>query len=376
VAVHAIGERHIRGLLSTPAPPGALLDSGLQLLSYWLHATQADRVVSYPVSLGSISYFAPPPAVGDPVECVGRLETVTEREAEGGIQFVCRGQVWAQVAGCVSRRFGGHARLRAAEMAPEQHPFAARQPEGWVAIFAHWADPASQNAFAHITLGAHGYQEYERQPVAGRRGWLLRRVAVKDAVRFLLWDRGDKDVFPIEIKVSDGADGRPRIEGWPGRAIPPLDVSVAQVGDVAVAVAQPTRSGRAPDCPRAGIGIAEISDHRAGPPEAVFSVRELDLLENVAAGSGRDVWLSRFQAAKEAALRAGWPTGVSQVRPEVTGATSVAIDVMIGGHIHRITHREISNPEGLPAQRYTVAWTTTPASNPVTRASTPEEGIT
>jgi hypothetical protein len=44
-------------------------------------------------------------------------------------------------------------------------------------------------------------------PAPGQRRWLLGRIAVKDAVRRLLWERGAGPVFPAELTVAESAAG-------------------------------------------------------------------------------------------------------------------------------------------------------------------------
>ena len=79
-------------------------------------------------------------------------------------------------------------------------------------------------------------RRYERFNPLQQRRWLLACIAVKDAVRQWLWDRGAGPVFPAEIAVdglpgeADGrrqrADGEPRAAGPRARSSAPR-VSVA-----------------------------------------------------------------------------------------------------------------------------------------------------
>jgi hypothetical protein len=358
-AVHAVGKHHIRGLLRTPAPPGALLDSGLQLIGNWTHVTLQTRKVMFPTGFGSIRFFGPAPAEGDMIECVSRIPTVDERQMIGEIQYSAGGRVWAQIGDCVTRRFDSHPRSRAAETEPGHHAFAVPQPEGWVASFDYWPDPASQNSIVSLVLGSDGYAEYDAQPVVGRKGWLLSRLAVKDAVRHLLWDaRPDREVFPIEISVSDAADGRPLVKGWAGLTLPPCEISSAQARHLAVAIARPAAPGAVPAAAGLGIGVREVGGPPKLTPPVALSDQELAVLEAAAAaepGSGRDLWLARFGAARDAAARA---QGAGPPGPlSVTAATSALITVTGSGQAYRLKHREIRNPGELPARRHVVAWT-------------------
>jgi hypothetical protein len=79
-------------------------------------------------------------------------------------------------------------------------------------------------------------------PDARRLAWLLRRVAAKDAVRFLLRRRHGLELCPADVELEPGPDGRPVAGGeWSGRVSPPAlsitdedGVPVAVAGDAAV----------------------------------------------------------------------------------------------------------------------------------------------
>ena len=360
VAVHAIGEGHFRGTLRTPAPPGALLDSGLQLLGNWVNVTQVTRKVSFPTGFGSIRFFGPAPAPGDVVECVGRIASIDDRQVTADFQFVADGRVWAHVTGSGNRRFDSHPQSRQAELDPGRQAFAIRQPEGWVAVFDYWPYPESQNSIAALTIGVGehgGYGEYDRLPIARRKGWLVERLAVKDAVRFLLWDQdASRAIFPIEIRVADDDGGRVRVAEWPGRPVPACAVSSAHARGVGVAMA---RAAGSPEAPAAGlgIGVAQIPDRPDVTP-AEPSGRELAVLEAaVGAGDDRGLWLARFQAARQAAAQA---EGAAPGAMTVTEATPAVLTVAGSGRTRQVSHRELSTPDGVPARRYVVAWTPGP----------------
>ena len=362
-AIHAVGERHIRALLRTPAPPGALLDGGLQMTGNWMQVTLGTHNVAYPVGFHSIRFFGPAPAVSDPVECVGRLSSIDDSQITGSIQFAAEGRVWAQIDGCVSRRFYSHPQSRAVELAPGRNAIALRQPEGWVVVFDYWPDPASRNSVAVLMLGAREYLDYDQQPIARRRHWLLERIAVKDAVRFLMWDEeGDREIFPIEIRVHAGANGRARVAAWPDRAVPGCEAAFAHAGTAAVAIATAVMPGAPPGPPGLGIGMAEITNDPEGMPRDAFSAPELAVLRAVSTadpGFGHSHWLPRFRAAKQAAAHAQRtePPGAAPGLVTVTDATSSAITVTASGHTHQVSHREIRTPDGMPERRYIVAWT-------------------
>jgi len=358
-AVHAIAERGVRGQLRAPAPPGALLDSALQLMGNWGNVILPTRNVLFPMGFGLIELFGPPPAEGAMIECGGRVSTIDKSRVVGDLQLSSGGRVWAVISDGESRRFGSHPRARAVDLAPARNAIALRQPEGWVVTFDYWPDPATQNLFARATLGTTGYADYEREQIATRKGWFLGRLSIKDAVRYLMWDDdGDQEIFPVEIAVSEARDGRPRVHGWASLAVPAYQISSAQASHVGVAIARPVA---APEAPGPGIGVAEIAGSARGRPHVPLSDRELAALEAASfadPGSPRALWSARFAAATEAAAKA---LGIGRAEAPrlvtVTEATPSVITVAACGRTHRVSHREIRTPEELPARHYVVAWT-------------------
>jgi Polyketide synthase dehydratase len=370
-AVHAVGERHVRGLLRTPAVPGGLLDSSLVLVGNWLRVTQASRQISFPMKFGSIRLYGPHPSEGDMMECVSRITALEDRDLIFDIQLrrADTGEVWAVLENILHRRFDTPARSRLAEVFPGRNAASELQPGGWVALFDYWSDPASLLTIAQSILGTRGWPDFDQQPIAGRKRWLMSVLAVKDAARHHLWNGGADEVYPIEVRVSDVTGGRARVAEWPERHIPAFEASVAVAGQVAVAMARPAGPGSAPGGAGLGIAVAEIADQPDdAPPSGEQGV--LDAACRAEPACGRELWLTRFRAAREAAAKAQGtgPDGATG-GPTVTGVAPGAITVAVSGRTRQVSYREIANPEGLPARRYVVAWT--PAPENTRLANTP-----
>ncbi|MCZ1006075.1 hypothetical protein O1L68_04025 [Streptomyces lydicus] len=98
-------------------------------------------------------------------------------------------------------------------------------------------------------LGAAERAHYERCAPRARTGWLLGRIAAKDAVRELLWESGAGPVFPAEVSVGTDPHGRTRPEGPLAAG---LHLSLAHKDHVAVALAH--QAGPV------GIGIEPVTD--------------------------------------------------------------------------------------------------------------------
>ncbi|MFD5391044.1 type I polyketide synthase [Streptomyces sp. NPDC127074] len=350
-ALTAIGDAHIRGTLTTPPAPGALLDNVGQLLGYWIMATRTERTVVFPVGMRLMRFFGPHPSPGTPVECLIRITSLTDTALEADAQLLIGGEVWAELSGWQDRRFDNHPDTRPVERFPQRNTLSRPQPGGWVLLHERWPDLASRDLIMRNHLGSDERIGYEHQPPRGRRQWLLGRIAAKDAVRRWLWDHGEGPVFPAEIGIRDDAEGRPYAIGVHGRTLPELALALAHRAEAGVALVVP----RAHGAPGPGIAIEEVADRDDHALATAFG-----------------------RAAKQAVASAEG-TGprdrphdltIAEVRPEAdhsdpapTARLIVEVAATAPGQrprryqVHCIT---IANPPGLPDRDYAVAWTTGP----------------
>ncbi|MFI0735446.1 beta-ketoacyl synthase N-terminal-like domain-containing protein [Streptomyces sp. NPDC021225] len=345
--ITAIGASRVRGTITTPAAPGALLDNVGQLLGYWLMATRTERTVVFPVGMRHIRLFGPHPRPGTPVECVIRIVSLTDTTLEADVQLLVDGQVWARIDGWQDRRFDNHPSTRPVERFPELNALSQARPGGWVLLHERWPDLASRDLIMRNHLGGAERLEYERQAPRSRRQWLLGRIAAKDAVRQWLWARGEGPVFPAEIQVHEDAHGRPYVVGAHGRTLPALEVSLAGRAEAGVALVVPRPPGRAGG-PGPGIHIEEIAGQNAAAQEAA-ALRAAK--EAVAKAEGVD---SRGHGPDVTVLDAADPE-----RLLVEAATAAGRPP----HRYRVRSARTANPPGLPRRDYVVAWTTGPADD-------------
>jgi len=365
-----ISDTHVRGELTTPAAPGALLDNVGQLLGYWIMATHTTRRVVFPVGMGRISFYGPHPVAGTTLECVIRVRSVTDAQLTADAQLIAAGRVWCEIENWVDRRFDSHPDTQPVERFADRHTLSQPKPEHWSVAYERWPDLASRDLIMRTYLGAGERGQYERCPPRTRRQWLLGRVAVKDAVREHLWRHGAGPIFPAEIGVANDAAGRPGVTGVHGRDLPAFDVSIAHRAEVGVAIARP-RVGthgvgtHGVGTHGVGIDVEEIVDRPASTADLALSEPERALLATLVADTGEPprVWFTRFWAAKEAVGKA-LGTGLDG-RPRrftVTAATGteLRVDVAEASRTFRVRHTRIANPPDLPAREYVVAWTEGP----------------
>ncbi|MGW1870878.1 beta-ketoacyl synthase N-terminal-like domain-containing protein [Streptomyces mauvecolor] len=356
----SLDDTHVRGEITARTAPGSLLDNVGQLLGCWIMSRHADRTVVFPVGIRELRYYGPQPPPGTRVECTARITSLTPSTLEADVQLTVGGRVWAEISGWQDRRFDSHRDMTAATRFPERHTLSQVMPGDWVVLHERWPGPASRELVMRGHLGAAERIRYERQPVRGRRAWLLGRVAAKDAVRQWLWARGEGPVFPAEVEVGNEPSGRPYVRGVHGRTLPALDVSLAHTDGAAVALVRPASAALC----GAGIDIETVGVR----PELALAVAlgetERKLLAACRAdGDTEDLWFTRFWAAKEAVAKAEG-TGL-QGRPaafQVVHARRDALLLTAPGcgpdRLHHVRFTTLGTPPDLPARTHVVAWTT------------------
>jgi hypothetical protein len=343
----AIGDRHIRGVITVPEAPGALLDCAGQILGYWTISTVTTRTRVLPIRLDGLRMFGPEPAPGTRVDCQVRVTRVDRDIVEADIQLAQDGTVWAELRGWRNRRFDNHRYTQAVESYPEYRALSQEQPGGWVLLFERWDDLASRDMVMRNHLGSAERAEYQACSPRSRRHWLLGRIAVKDAVRILLWRDGGYPVFPAEIRVGGEQAGRLRVDGLHGRTLPVRSVVTAQCAEVAVALVR--NDGAGGKQPPAGIAVLEVPPGTPDPGD----------LRAAAA---------RAAVASAAGSAAGVAAGVVPgVVPGGDGFRVVGDDGEVvhvagpdgwsGARVHRVQLAAVSNPRDLVAREYLVAWT-------------------
>jgi hypothetical protein len=253
----AVSDRSLRGLITVPPAPGALLDNLGQFLGQWLVENERNRWIALPASIARIDLHAAEPGPGSTVECALRVTDLDADSVTIDGQLCVRGVPVISVRGWVDRRFDSDERAGAVHRMPGTATLSERHPEGWWWVAERWRTLSSRDFYLHRYAGHAECAEYEQLHPVQRRAWLLRLVVVKDAVRGWLWDRGAGPVHPAELRVHQDASGRCRVTGQHGLEVPGLDIAVAQLAEIAVAQVRPAGPGPQP--------VVEVTDG-APPP--------------------------------------------------------------------------------------------------------------
>jgi len=357
----AIGDRHVRGTITTPPAPGALLDNVGQILGYWIMATRTERTVVFPVGTREMRFYGPHPRPGTEVECLVRITSLTDTALEADVQLTVDGEVWAELTGWQDRRFDNDPQTKPVERFPERNTLSEARPGGRTLLNERWPDLASRDLIMRNSLSSVERSQYAEHPPRGRRQWLLGRIAVKDAVRQWLWSHGEGPVFPAEIRVHNDESGRPYVTGLHGRALPPLDVSLAHRAEAAVAIVRPHVPGPGP-----GIDIEEVVERPASTLTTALGEEELALLRSQLAATGESeaLWFARFWAAKEAVAKAEGTGFRGRPRDFAVFQVVSGSRLLVSGCLERaytVHYEPAGNPPNLPDRTYVVAWTTGPA---------------
>ncbi|MFE9603103.1 beta-ketoacyl synthase N-terminal-like domain-containing protein [Streptomyces hokutonensis] len=357
----AIGDRHVRGTITTPPAPGSLLDNVGQILGYWIMSTRTERTVVFPVGMREMRFYGPHPRPGTEVECLVRITSLTDTALEADVQLTVDGVVWADLTGWQDRRFDNDPQTRPVERFPERNTLSEARPGGRTLLNERWPDLASRDLIMRNSLSSVERSQYAEHPPRGRRQWLLGRIALKDAVRQWLWGHGEGPVFPAEIRVHNDEAGRPYVTGLHGRTLPPLDVSLAHAAEAAVAIVRP----HSPE-PGPGIDIEEVVERDPSTLATALGEEELALLraQLVASGESEALWFTRFWAAKEAVAKAEGTGFGGRPRDFAVFQVVSGSRLLVSGRLERAytVHCEpAGNPPNLPDRTYVVAWTTGPA---------------
>jgi 3-oxoacyl-(acyl-carrier-protein) synthase/phosphopantetheinyl transferase len=335
-----IGDRHVRAVLTTPPAPGALLDNVGQVFGYWVMATLPERTVVFPMHLGTIRFHGPHPAPGTRVDCAVRITSITDTTVVADAQLSIDGMLWAEFTDWTDRRFDSNPDTVAVERTPERATLSRPRPGGWVLLREYWSDVSSRELIMRNHLGSAERDDYERSPLRGRRGWLLGRIAAKDAVRTWLWEHGSGPLFPAEVRIGNAENGRPIVRG----DLPALDISLAHSADLAVAIARPRGVG-------VGIDIEEVTERSPGAVFVALGDGERALFRTLAP---KTLWFTRFWAAKEAVAKADG-TGLNGAprRFEVTAAHEDHIEITVDGRTRHVGCTTVEHD----GRTFVVAWT-------------------
>lgn len=279
------GDRGMKGLICGGAGKGSLLDNAGQLFGLWLHLSLPVNMIAFPVKIKEIVYMGDRRDQEGVFECTCVLTGLTEEFAVGDLILRKEGRVWCVIRGWQNRRLEIDHQFWKASIDPLRN-YLAREIYPGVFFF--------HNAYTRVVSWDFVCQRYfsqeEKELLAGmapkrKKEWIISRVAVKDAVRALLYREMGAAYYPIEFRIEKDERGKPVLAGDPAGQV---ELSLAHKDMEAVGIA---RAGR-----RVGIDMERIEDRGDDFYTQVFHPEELALLGD----RERAEWTTRYWVAKEA----------------------------------------------------------------------------
>jgi hypothetical protein len=157
--------------------------------------------------------------------------------------------------------------------------------------------PVLRLATARVTMSPSELQEFRRLKGNDREinDWLFGRIAAKDAVRLLWWERHGERLFPADIQLDVDVHGR-----WLPRRRGPATATALPA--VAVAHADAWSFGLAAFVPHVGLAVKKLGSADAALAEGFLDPDEQKLLPHL--GSEREEGLITLWCAKQAVARA------------------------------------------------------------------------
>ena len=303
VELDRVADDGMRGVVEALPAPGALLDAAGQIAGIWVASVHERDRMAMPVRIDRIEFFAPEPTTGERLGCIARLRHGGKQVSIFDIELLlASGALFARATGWQDFRFETDEVSWALRCDPARSLLAQPRPEGFVLLDldGHGLSRTEEYLLWRF-LGRDERAEMALMPAGRRTEWLRGRIAVKDAVRRLLFELGHPEVFPIEIRIGADASGRPTASS---RFAEDIRVSIAHKDGVAVALATIGRD--------TGIDLETIQPRDDAFVRLSFAPQELELLPD----GDRDEWLTRLWAAKEAAAKAAG-TGIRGLPREI-----------------------------------------------------------
>jgi len=316
----AVCARGMKGKVQKQPGKGSLLDCMGQQLGLYLHLTQTENTISFPIRLKELCFYSDifdQEGIFDFSMLVTRLN---DSIAAGDMMYRRDGKIWCTAHDFVVQRFANYLPVWEIILRPQTSLLAEKKAPG---VF--YTENSAQNNLLFLLakryLSVPDREKYASLSSAKQqREHIISRIALKDAVRDYTIDENGLMLFPIEFYCLNDETGKPSVHGY-GQAADIVDnlcVSITHKGDAAAAIVS--------DKP-VGIDLEMVTDDAGseGFLSAAFTDSEKALLESM------DDLRSplRFWVAKEAtAKKAG--SGLKG-NPKAFEVTSVEGDILTVG---------------------------------------------
>jgi acyl transferase domain-containing protein/phosphopantetheinyl transferase len=266
-----IGARGMISMGSKTEGKASLLDGMGQQLGLFLHLTQTENTISFPVRMKEIAFYADIFDQDGVFEQSMVITRLTATSVMADIILKRNGKIWCVARELVCQRFRNYRPVWNVILNPQYNLLAEEIAPG-IYTYTNTSEDSVFSLLAKRYLNHKEIEEAEKlEPKTRKRERVISRIALSDAVRsFVKGDRKEM-LYPIEIFYSHDENGKPRVhgEGETEEVLKGVHVSLAHEGVVAVAVAadRPT-----------GIDIEAIEEKSESFADSVFTKREQELL--------------------------------------------------------------------------------------------------
>ncbi|MDR3307848.1 MAG: 4'-phosphopantetheinyl transferase superfamily protein [Coriobacteriales bacterium] len=290
----SVCERGITNLTEKQEGKGSLLDIMGQQLGVFLHLTQTENTISFPVRLKELAFYDDLFDQDGTFEHTLIVTRMTDDSISGDMVLKRNGKVWSVARDFICQRFLNDRPVWYVMLKPQYNKLAQEIAPG-VFLYSNRSRSNVLTLLEKRYLNSMERGDYlALESTNLRREYITARIALKDAVRSYVARDGSDMLFPIELLSSHDSSGRPTVCGYGPRAnrVGQLHVSLAHKGDEAVAMVstQPV-----------GVDIEKIEDKTAGFFETAFTEGERALMEAlVQPEAAIRFWVAKEAVAKQA----------------------------------------------------------------------------
>jgi acyl transferase domain-containing protein/phosphopantetheinyl transferase len=293
VGIEWIRERGFLAYAEKKPGRGSLLDIMGQQLGLYLHLTQAHNVISFPVRLKELSFFADIFDQKGRFTQLMRVTRLSDISVTADMYLSRDGKLWCKAEEYVCQRFEGDPDAWDVISRPRTHKVVEEIAPGVYCCHLPKRQTSTLSLLARRYLNHMDVAEYEQAKTSKIRWrYLYSRIALKDAARIHVRQEDEDYAYPVEIFCAHDENGRPFVygKGWIEARLKELFVSLSHKDDIALAMASNTP---------VGVDIEKIEERDEGFMNAAFTEQERAMLESF----GTAEWATRFWVAKEACAK-------------------------------------------------------------------------
>ncbi len=285
VAMERITKKGIHGYGKKVEGYGSMLDNMGQSVGLFLHLTETENTISFPVRVKEINFYQDIQDQEGIFDQTLIIKNIKPNFVIGDMVVKRDGKLWATTKGWYNQRFEFDQMIWNVILKPTKNLIAKSLAPNVYYYENAYEKVASWQFLYKRYLSYPEKQLYDESQMEQLREYLISRIALKDAVRAFHAKEGEDYCYPIEIFTRYNTNGKPYVYGPEG--IDKIEISLAHKKTEAVAIASNKP---------VGIDIEEIAIRSDEFMKHSFTQHELKLME------GKDIaeWNTRFWVAKEA----------------------------------------------------------------------------